>query len=244
VQCGRERRFRGSAEFEESTTPQASNADAIVAVAESSLSGLERLPAGERYQLVVHVESGALGDPHGHCELEQGPALPAETARRMACDASLMAIVERDGRPVTVGRKRRTVPPALRRALYSRDRGCRFPGCDQRRFVDAHHIHHWARGGETKLSNLLLLCRHHHRLLHEGGFALERGAAGPVFRRPDGRPIPATPRPQRGDSYEIRRQNRRSGLGICPETPVARSAGERLDYASAVEGVLAAEGLL
>jgi len=75
----------------------------------------------------------------------------------------------RTGTILSVGRKTRTVPPALRRALDYRDRGCRFPGCG-RRYTDAHHVRHWADGGETSLSNTLLLCRHHHRLVHEGSW--------------------------------------------------------------------------
>ncbi len=91
-------------------------------------------------------------------------------------------------------RKTRSVPPALRRALRARDGGCRFPGCGNHRFTDAHHIEHWADGGETSLGNLIQLCRRHHRLLHEGGFSLElRQDGSPVFRRPDGRRIAAVP---------------------------------------------------
>jgi Domain of unknown function (DUF222)/HNH endonuclease len=225
-----------------------SNADAIVAIAEISLAhGPAQRPAGERHMVVLHVDSAALTDedPAGCCEFEDGPALPAETARRLACDASLVTIVERNGRPLTVGRKTRAIPPALRRALYSRDHGCQFPGCDQRRFVDAHHIHHWAHGGETKLSNLLLLCRHHHRLIHEGGFRVERHPArGTVFRRPDGRPIPAVPRARRGTVDELRRRVRRAGLELHHETPAALSNGDRCDYGMAVEGLLHREGLL
>jgi hypothetical protein len=227
---------------------RASNADALVSMAETLLAnGPARRPAGERYQLVVHVDQGALGDDDqdGCCEVEDGPALPAETARRLGCDASLVAIVERDGRPLSVGRKRRTVPPALRRALQSRDRGCRFPGCGERRFVDAHHVRHWAQGGETKLSNLLLLCRHHHRLLHEGGYQFERRpGGGGRFRGPDGRLIPAVPRNRPGNRRRLLERSRDAGLRITQETPAARSACERLDYDIAVEGLQAAEGWL
>ncbi|HKK29320.1 MAG TPA: HNH endonuclease signature motif containing protein, partial [Alphaproteobacteria bacterium] len=92
--------------------------------------------------------------------------------------------------------KTRAVPPAIRRALRLRDRGCRFPRCTHTRHVDAHHIRHWADGGETKLSNLVELCRHHHRLLHEGGFGLAMADDGAlVFTRPDGERIPDRPRP-------------------------------------------------
>jgi Domain of unknown function (DUF222)/HNH endonuclease len=210
-------------------------------------NGPSQRPAGDRYQVVVHVERDDLaGDsPDGCCELEDGPALPAETARRLACDASLVTISERDGRPLSVGRKTRTIPPALRRALHSRDRGCRFPGCDQRRVVDAHHVRHWAHGGHTKLSNLLLLCRHHHRLIHEGGYRIEQASGGrAVFRRPDGGAIPAVPRNQPGSARRLIRENLDAGLRITEQTPVARSAGERLCYDIEIEGLLGSEGLL
>jgi hypothetical protein len=238
----------GDEPAEQGPRSPASNADALVSVAETLLAdGPARRPAGERYQVVVHVDQGTLrdDDPDGCCEVEDGPALPAETARRLGCDASLVAIVERDGRPLSVGRKRRTVPAALRRALQSRDRGCRFPGCGERRFVDAHHVRHWAQGGETKLSNLLLLCRHHHRLLHEGGYQLERRpGGGGRFRGPDGRLIPAVPRNRPGDRRRLVEHGSDAGFRITQETPAARSACERLDYDIAVEGLLAAEGWL
>jgi Domain of unknown function (DUF222)/HNH endonuclease len=181
----------------------------------------------------------------GSCEIEDGPALPAETARRLACDSSLETVIEQDRRPLSAGRKTRTIPPALRRALRSRDRGCRFPGCDRRRFVDAHHVHHWAHGGDTTLSNLLLLCRHHHRLVHEGGYRVEPSAGGgATFRRPDGGVIPAAPRNHPGSRRRLRRANGDAGLHVTDETPVARSAGERLCYDIEIEGLLWSEGLL
>ena len=96
----------------------------------------------------------------------------------------------------------------MQRALRSRGHGCRFPGCTHDRFVDAHHIRHWANGGETSLDNLTLLCRRHHRLVHEGGFGVERIAAGALrFTRPDGRVIAEHPRlPDARDIEGFRRQ--------------------------------------
>jgi hypothetical protein len=88
--------------------------------------------------------------------------------------------------------KQRTVPTALKRALWSRDRGCAFPGCQNTRFVDAHHVEHWSAGGETSLENLVLLCSHHHRLAHEGGYSIRRDHQSKLyFQRADGRVIPA-----------------------------------------------------
>jgi hypothetical protein len=193
---------------------------------------------GERHQVVVHVDAEALAGARedGVCEIERGGALHPETARRLACDASVVRIIERDGRPLSVGRKSRSVPPALRRALQSRDRGCRFPGCCEGRFVDAHHIEHWAHGGVTELSNLVLLCRHHHRLLHEGGYRIRRtSAGGVVFRAPDGRRLPDRPAPGSGDAHEVARRNTRRGLCVTPETCVPNWDGSRIKHGWEVE---------
>src|SRR5581483_4081632 len=135
----------------------ARRADALGRIAESFLQhGAEDLSSGDRQQIVIHVDAETLQDSvAGRCELEDGPSLAAETVRRLACDASVVTILEdARGEPLNVGRKTRAIPPALQRALRSRDRGCRFPGCPNTRYVDGHHIHHWAHGGETKLSNL------------------------------------------------------------------------------------------
>jgi hypothetical protein len=144
----------------------ARRADALGRIAESFLQhGAEDLNSGDRQQIVIHVDAETLADSTaGRCELEEGPSLTAETVRRLACDASVITLLEDERRePLNVGRKTRSIPPALRRALKTRDRGCRFPGCPNTRYVDGHHIHHWAKGGETKLSNLVQLCRFHHR---------------------------------------------------------------------------------
>jgi hypothetical protein len=96
-----------------------------------------------------------------------------------------------NGEPLGVGRKQRTVPAAMKRALWARDRGCSFPGCSHKRYVDAHHIRHWADGGETSMENTMLLCSAHHRLVHEGGYEIRKDTSGGwYFRRPDGRAIP------------------------------------------------------
>jgi uncharacterized protein DUF222/HNH endonuclease len=190
--------------------------------------------------VVVHVDAAALaGDAGARSELADGAPLACEIARRLSCDAALVALIERDGRPLSVGRKTRSVPPALRRALASRDRGCRFPGCANRCAVDAHHIRHWADGGPTSLDNLVQLCRFHHGLLHEGGYSVETAGAGFVFRRPDGRPIRAVPRPPRGRTRSLRETNQRDGRRIDPEACVPRWAGERLDLGLGVDAMLA-----
>jgi hypothetical protein len=170
----------------------AAMADALVAMAETVLAnGYHPANGGDRHVVNVHVDAATLAgtdDGQGRCHLEDGPALPADTAARLACDASVVALVDSpDGEPVTTGRRTRTIPVALRRALKARDGGCVFPGCTHHRFVDAHHVQHWSQGGETSLANLTLLCRRCHRRVHEGGYRMHSIAPGQfVFYRPDG----------------------------------------------------------
>ena len=128
------------------------------------------------------------GEP-GMSELEDGTRGSGETARRVSCDCGLVPVTRApDGEILNVGRKQRTVSGPLRRALELRDRGCRFPGCNLR-FTEGHHLIHWADGGETSLPNTALLCDHHHRLVHEGGWAVEwwgRPNRSLAFRDPRG----------------------------------------------------------
>lgn len=224
--------------------PAERRADALVSIARTALT---QAPASrsdaDPCELVVHVDVQSLtGEQvHERCELADGPAIAPETVRRLGCDASIVRIIERDGRPLSVGRRKRVIPPALRRALRSRDDGCRFPGCTHTRFLHAHHIHHWARGGPTTLENLIQLCSHHHRLVHEGGFRVERvGRCEMRFRRPDGRPVLQAHAGQRAHGPELERQHRARGLAVDANTCKPRSLGDSLDYGIAVEGLLAA----
>jgi hypothetical protein len=216
-------------------------ADALVRFAESWLAhGEAALAGGDRHQIVVHVDARTLvADTDGRSELdEQGPALAAETVRRLGCDATLLAIVE-DGRGgvLDVGRKTRSIPPAIARALTVRDRGCRYPGCTRHRHVDAHHIEHWAHGGATRLSNLVLLCRRHHRHVHEGGVTVRRLDDGAlVFTDAAGRRIEAAP-PTVGHAAAIGAHHRRHGPPIDADTAVTRWCGESLDLGLAVAGL-------
>ena len=146
--------------------------------------------AGERPHVTVTVGAEAIqGASGGTSELDHvGPVHP-EAARRLACDASVMRVVMAGrSEPLDVGRRTSVVPPAIRRAVIVRDHHCRFPGCDRpHTWCDAHHVVHWADGGPTALPNLVLLCRRHHRMVHQaGGFRLELEEGRPVFRRPDG----------------------------------------------------------
>jgi hypothetical protein len=166
------------------------------AVAEIMRSGAPRA------QVVLHVDSAALtctatGDePRAGevCHIEHGPAIPSITARRLACDAEVMPAIPRPDGTLDHGRKRRVVSPALRSALQRRDQCCRFPGCDRRHDLHAHHVTHWAHGGPTDSENLILLCRFHHRAVHEDGFTVRRVGPGDYrFHRPDGEPIFTVP---------------------------------------------------
>jgi hypothetical protein len=156
-----------------------------------------RARAAERRQLIVELREDSLAAGRLRAELADGTPLAGETLLRLACDAGI-GFAKRDGRGrlCELSRLGRTVSAPLLRALWLRDRHCRFPGCTHM-FVEAHHVKHWAQGGETSLSNTLLLCALHHRLVHEGGFRLEHDAEGePVFRDPAGRLIAPSPAPK------------------------------------------------
>jgi 5-methylcytosine-specific restriction endonuclease McrA len=190
-------------------------ADALALLAEAALAGdLDRGSAGDRYQVMVHVDAahqvqvfaaapnrqaGADEDQQAVVEVGDCPVdVSAETSRRLTCDASVVVMRhDEKGVVLDVGRKTRTTPPAIRRALTARDTRCQFPGCTARR-CDAHHVVHWADGGATALDNLMLLCRRHHRLLHEGGYTVGRDVEGALkFVRPNGYPLEFVPAPPR-----------------------------------------------
>ena len=319
---------RAAAEAADETAPTIAQrrADALGMVAECALAGgLDKGTAGDRYQVVVHVDADTLaeggeagkdrtagartgesdaadggadaarghetpardvpagtsrrragavspssdeasralpdgpsrpvpdvdGPPRRHRTPCPGPAgdqsaldeaggihVSAETARRLACDAATVTMHHGPaGEVLDVGRRTRTISPALRRALAARDCHCRFPGCRARR-CDAHHLRHWAQGGETALGNLVLLCRRHHRAVHEEGFRVALDAAGEArFLRPDGRPLPEAPAlPAVTDTPLATAMARldRAGIRIGPHTATPAWRGERLDVDWAV----------
>jgi hypothetical protein len=160
--------------------PRPSAVDALVHLATAYLAGgSASRPAGghqgsERYQVVLHLDRDLLSGEGGMAaSLDDGTAVSAEALRRVACDAGLVpAVVDEAGAVLDIGRHTRAVPTAIRRALWLRDRGRRFPGCTNARFLHAHHVRHWLHGGRTSLDNLLLVCSLHHRLIHEGGVTL------------------------------------------------------------------------
>jgi len=231
-------------------------ADAMAEVAETYMNS-RPVPnsTADRYQVIVHVNSNAsAGAPHGRdvraaaaamdvtaetsC-IDGGPHVTAETSRRIACDSSITTIREGElGEPLSIGRKARSIPPAIRRALRIRDQGCRFPGCTNDRFVDGHHIEHWADGGETSLNNLVLLCRRHHHLVHQGAFSCEKTIAGElIFKDQQSQHLPQWPERQAIDEEDIVEwlDSNFFERDIDSETCTAKwYAGERMDCNLAV----------
>jgi len=160
----------------------------------------------DRATVVVHVDAGSLATNAGpNPEIQDGPNLHFDVARRLACDCRLQVVAhDANGAPLGVGRTTRSVPHWLLRQLKHRDQACRFPGCSRQRFVHAHHIVHWAKGGPTDLDNLLVLCTYHHRLVHEKGWKVRGHPSHAVtFLRPDGSVLATGPPPLR---HEIRQR--------------------------------------
>ena len=222
---------------DEWTIPHAAlRADAMAVLAENYLAKrAASSKTADRFQVVVHVDAETLREgTAGRCEIEEGPSIPVQTARRLACDASLLTLLESErGEPLDVGRKTRSIPPAIRRALQTRDGGCRFPGCTHQRYVDAHHIEHWADGGETKLSNLVTLCRLHHRLVHEGEIIVEaHDGGGWRFLHPDGRrfEIIRCTQPAEHHWEDLGLTHAELGIHIDSDTAATLWRGERMDY--------------
>jgi 5-methylcytosine-specific restriction endonuclease McrA len=217
-------------------------ADALALIAETALHHeLDPGAPGERYQVVVHVDAAVLADADqpGQIILEDGPRVPAGTCERLACDASRVVMRhDADGQIVEVGARTRTIPPALRRALNHRDRGCCFPGCGVR-FGHGHHIRQWAQGGPTTLSNLALLCRRHHRAVHEEGYQVLRRPDGALeFRTPHGWVLPDVPPPPAVhiDSVEaLRAANVANGMNVGGWTALPAWRGERFDVGYAID---------
>ena len=234
-----------TSEQDEEPVPVATRrADALTDIAETYMNNNESSGAtADRYQVVVHVNSASNCDAH----IEDGPGVTAVTSRRIACDSSIVTIKEdQNGEPLSIGRRSRTIPPPMRRALRARDKGCRFPGCTNTRFVDGHHIEHWADGGDTSLDNLVMLCRHHHHLVHEGGFICEKSADGEIrFKDQRERPlqssatmpgIAANDDVQQWIDREIFEANidSESSGRAGPSCAARWQAGERMDWHAAV----------
>jgi len=234
-----------------STARSANRADALRLVTEAFLAmrsdETEATSSADRFQVVVHVDQAVLmknieeddSEPH-RAELDRGPALALETVRRLSCDGTVVGVLEgRDGEPLNIGRKTRSIPPAIDRALRARDRGCRFPGCDRTRFCQGHHVKHWIDGGETKLRNLVTLCTFHHTLLHEGRFGVTATDDGMfVFTRPDGSRIPdCGPVQTKTESGRFRGIVDADASLIDAQTARCKWLGEPMDYSTAIESM-------
>jgi hypothetical protein len=227
-----------------SAEPPCDRADALVELARRELSGHLRMTAsGDRYTVMVHANAEVLARDEGACHLENGSPMSAETVKRLTCDGSIVAVTEDSrGSILDVGRKTRTIPSALRRALRCRDGCCRFPGCANSAFVDGHHIKHWSKGGETSLDNLVLLCTFHHRLLHEGGVSMRVSDDGRfTFIRRDGRIIETATVSVEPNGVE--RRNAEAGLQIDASTVLPRWYGDACDYSVAIAGLASRNGV-
>ena len=248
-------------------------ATALVQIAEHYLatggSGATPLRSSEAYQVFVHVNANdahpdnRINGGHTTCTDDRRRIAP-HVARQLACDASRRTVLENErGEVLNIGRRSRTVPWRIAHALRIRDGGCRFPGCGQRRWTDAHHIHHWADGGGTSLENLVTLCRYHHRCLHRDEYRIERGTDGGLtFIDARHQRIPPAIHPQFGDRpggggaagtevapcaadrvEQLRAEHRRRGVEIDESTAVTRWAGESMDYSTATEWLLSRDGI-
>ena len=163
-------------------------ADALVETCGTTSEGATSLPT-----MVVHADVSLYEGSTSIdvAELSRGPVISTELAEMLGCDASLESVVRRDGQPIGIGRRSRTVPGWLRRQVEYRDHHCQAPGCGRTAFLQIHHLHGWAFGGSTDLDNLVLLCWWHHRFIHEHGWHITRDQRGRfVFRRADWTPVP------------------------------------------------------
>jgi uncharacterized protein DUF222/HNH endonuclease len=195
-----------SAGSEDTRIPAQRRADAMAEICRQWLDSTDRPDvAGERPHINVTVDLEALrGAGARPCHMDHVGPVDGETARQLACDAMVSRIVT-TGRsePLDVGRQTPLIPAAIRRALVVRDRHCRFPGCDRPPpWCDGHHVQHWADGGPTALTNLVLLCRRHHRMIHRG-FSVNMKGGKPLFRRPDGTQLPERPGARAGPSSNV-----------------------------------------
>ena len=235
-----------TSEIESETEPTpiaARRADALADIAETYMNNNESSGStADRYQVMVHVHPKGTSTAVTS-SIEDGPGVSLETSRRIACDSSVVCIKEdENGEPLSIGRRSRSIPPSMRRALQARDKGCRFPGCTHTRFVDGHHIKHWADCGDTSLDNLVMLCRHHHHLVHEGGFACSKDENGTLIVKDQRKQLldqsPALSGVAANDDVQQWLDREFFEADIDSETCSARwHAGERMDWQAAVSAL-------
>jgi len=240
-------------------------ADALTTMAEHFIAsntnneGIKTLAGHERCQIMLHVDIKTLQNhancttqhenhANHHCNLDNRQWLSPETAKRLSCDASLVTVLEDDkGKVLNIGRRSRTIPPAIVKALNLRDTSCQYPSCCTSKHLDAHHIIHWANGGETRLNNLVMLCRHHHTKLHQGAFTIETKATGTksldiVYRNTKGKQLRQSIDPQ-FRKINTSHQSSSNYLEkhfpqINPNTAITSWKGEKLDYDMAMGGLI------
>lgn len=218
--------------------------DSLVAICKQAMAdGSGRLIGDpEACQLVVHVDLGVLtgGNEDGRCHLEDGTPIAVSVAQRLGCSAGVVAITEKDGLPIDVGRSKRFFTRSQQRALRSRDQGCLFPGCGwPAARTTPHHIIPWYLGGPTDLENGASLCDWHHRRLHDGQFRIERQKDGKLrFMTADGQPLEApvlrVDRDRGGAAY-LRQKAQEMGYQIDGQTPMALDAGHPPDFGLMLE---------
>jgi hypothetical protein len=244
-----------SAETPKSFLTPPTRSDGVVHLARQYLASPEAAPiarqaAADRYQVVVHLDQDVLAaDGEMAATLDDGTRVSAETFRRIACDAGLVPTLTgapgaRDGSTnsvLDIGRRSRVIPTAISRALWIRDRGCRFPGCPHTRFLHGHHIRHWLHGGTTSLDNLVLLCPRHHHMVHEDGFTIHVATDGAlVFGSPKRRPLVSVPpRPLVEDAMQaLQEWAAERDIEITPATNLPWWDGAVPDYDWAISSLL------
>ncbi len=221
-------------------------ADVLMDIIQDRVRGIR--PQRTPIEIIITVPHAGLhgsAEPSDLAMMADGEVIATATARRLCCDAGVVvAHVDAQGVPLTIGRKTRTIPTAINRALHLRDRTCRFPGCTHSRYVDGHHIEHWANGGKTALSNLMLLCSAHHTLLHEGGCRVESdNNNGWNFfdhrnRRIEVQPARTTPNAVGQQRGLAALRDAPAGLGITANTNASKWTGSSIDYARCIDDLV------
>ncbi len=208
-------------------------ADALVELSHKALC-FQGSSQKDSHQVMLHVDIEALSkdDRDGRCEITGAGAIATETAHRLSCDAPSVTAIESNGQTLSLGRKTRRLSYRLRRALETRDTMCRFPGCNHTRYLDAHHLRHWSKGGKTELCNLMLLCRRHHRWVHEHGYLIDMKDGRVVFLTPAGEVLRAKPERPPALARDLVTSNRAHGLSPRRDPDPPEGAGHRanIDY--------------
>jgi hypothetical protein len=212
--------------------------------ATAGAADLDTVHTGEpRYLANVHVDADGLADDadeRGRCHVAAdhaddgaATAVPVATARRMLCDAALQRVTHAGDGSIDLGRRSRVVRGRLKRALRERDGCCRFPGCNRRAWLDAHHQVHWTDGGATDLDNTMLLCGYHHRLVHEGGWRVEGHPNGSLrFIAADGTELSGSPPRFLGSAAAVHELGRSAQDGRC------QWDGTSLDLHAVLDGTI------